>query len=149
MNWEAIGAIGEILGALAVVVTLFYLAIQIRENTRVTRAEMTKDLYLASRAAILDLTSNDELARLWAEIREFDDKDAARRYTFYQSFFRLYELQFTLANQGLLDENIATSYTRIIQMFARTRYFDEYWSEAQSEFNDAFAAHVDAQREQK
>ena len=33
MNWEAIGAIGEILGALAVLVTLLYLAIQVRQNT--------------------------------------------------------------------------------------------------------------------
>ena len=30
MNWDAIGAIGELVGAAAVVGTLFYLAIQIR-----------------------------------------------------------------------------------------------------------------------
>ncbi len=30
MNWDAIGAIGEIVGALAVLVTLIYLAVQIR-----------------------------------------------------------------------------------------------------------------------
>ncbi len=30
MNWEAIGAIGEIVGALAVLATLYYLAIQIK-----------------------------------------------------------------------------------------------------------------------
>ena len=30
MNWEAIGAIGEIVGALAVVLTLGYLANQVR-----------------------------------------------------------------------------------------------------------------------
>jgi len=34
MNWEAIGAIGEIVGAVAVVATLFYLALQIRQNSR-------------------------------------------------------------------------------------------------------------------
>jgi len=34
MNWEAIGAIGELIGAAAVVVTLIYLAVQIRQNTR-------------------------------------------------------------------------------------------------------------------
>jgi len=34
MNWDAIGAIGEVLGAVAVVATLFYLAIQIRQNSR-------------------------------------------------------------------------------------------------------------------
>ena len=34
MNWEAIGAIGEILGAAGVIVTLGYLAFQIRQNNR-------------------------------------------------------------------------------------------------------------------
>ncbi len=38
MNWDAIGAIGEILGALGVLVTLVYLATQIRENTRSLQA---------------------------------------------------------------------------------------------------------------
>jgi hypothetical protein len=33
MNWEAIGAIGELIGAIGVIVTLVYLAYQIRQNT--------------------------------------------------------------------------------------------------------------------
>ena len=33
MNWEAISAVGQILGAVAVLVTLLYLAIQVRQNT--------------------------------------------------------------------------------------------------------------------
>ena len=34
MNWEALGAIGELVGAIAVVATLGYLIVQIRQNTR-------------------------------------------------------------------------------------------------------------------
>ena len=33
MNWDAIGAVGELLGASAVLVTLIYLAVQIKQNT--------------------------------------------------------------------------------------------------------------------
>ena len=33
MNWEAIGAIAESLGALGVIITLAYLAIQLRQNS--------------------------------------------------------------------------------------------------------------------
>ena len=39
MNWEALGAIGEIVGAIAVVLTLIYLSTQIRQSTRQQRAE--------------------------------------------------------------------------------------------------------------
>lgn len=38
MNWDAIGAVGEIVGALAVFLTLIYLAVQIRQNTSAVRA---------------------------------------------------------------------------------------------------------------
>ncbi len=148
MNWDAIGAIGEVVGAIAVVATLFYLAFQIRQNTQMSRASMTKDLMLASRAAIMDNASNDRLADIWAEIRgDFDDVDAARRYSFYQSYFRLYELQFNLSKQGLMDQTISTSYELVIRMFTQTKHFDQYWSIARSQFHEDFAAYVDSQRE--
>lgn len=38
MNWEAVGAEGEILGAFAVIITLGYLAVQVRQNTRAMQA---------------------------------------------------------------------------------------------------------------
>ena len=50
MNWDAIGAIGELLGALAVVITLGYLALQIRharnaagDVNRLSRATGVRD----------------------------------------------------------------------------------------------------------
>ena len=38
MNWDAIGAVGELVGAVAVVVTLVYLASQLRQNTKALRS---------------------------------------------------------------------------------------------------------------
>lgn len=37
MNWDALGAIGEMLGAIGVIATLLYLSVQIRQNTRAIR----------------------------------------------------------------------------------------------------------------
>jgi hypothetical protein len=38
VNWEAVGAVGEIIGAIAVILTLIYLSIQLRQNTIAVRA---------------------------------------------------------------------------------------------------------------
>jgi hypothetical protein len=38
MNWDAIGAVGEVIGAIAVVCSIVYLAIQIRQGTSATAA---------------------------------------------------------------------------------------------------------------
>lgn len=147
MNWEAISTIAEIVGAGGVIASLIYLAIQIRQSTKVSRAEMTKDLYLASRTAIMDIASNDMLAKISTEIRQFENEDLMRRNMFYQSFFRLYELQYNLKNQGLLDDDIARSYALIIQMWAKTIHFSDYWTRHRGEFNEAFAKYVDEQVE--
>jgi hypothetical protein len=55
MNWEAIGAIGEILGALVVVITLVYLASQVRhakdasaDTNRLERSKGVRDMLMAS-----------------------------------------------------------------------------------------------------
>ena len=145
MNWAAASTIAEVVGAGGVIASLVYLAIQIRQSTKVARAEMTKDLYLASRTAIMDIASNESLAKISAEIRQFESAELMRRNMFYQSFFRLYELQYNLKSQDLLDDDIARSYALIIQMWAKTIYFEDYWSRHRGEFNEAFAAYVDEQ----
>ena len=54
MNWEAIGAIGEILGATVVFITLVYLAIQVKhakvsaaDANRLARTRGVTDMQLA------------------------------------------------------------------------------------------------------
>ena len=46
MNWEALGATGEVLGAAGVIITLVYLSLQVRQNTRHVRAQMGHDGWL-------------------------------------------------------------------------------------------------------
>jgi hypothetical protein len=38
MNWDAIGSVGELIGAIAVVITLVFLTVQLKQNTRSIRA---------------------------------------------------------------------------------------------------------------
>ena len=55
MNWEAIGAIGEALGALVVVITVGYLAIQIRQNTAQQKREETVSLYRGQNEVVSEM----------------------------------------------------------------------------------------------
>jgi hypothetical protein len=52
MNWEAIGALGEILGALAVFGTLVYLAIQIKQNSSMIKANIKEQRAAAAQVQI-------------------------------------------------------------------------------------------------
>ena len=57
MNWEALAAIGELVGAFGVIATLLYLARQIRGNTIATRLhsyEVILDSYQANHRALTE-----------------------------------------------------------------------------------------------
>ena len=49
MNWDAIGAVGEIVGAFAVVVSLIYLALQIRQTRE--HAKLETELHLSDQSS--------------------------------------------------------------------------------------------------
>jgi hypothetical protein len=147
MNWEAIGAVGEILGAIAVVTTLFYLAVQIRHSTRLSRADMSKELFMATRAATLEIASNPELGKVMAQIRG-QDVETHRQDMAYQSFFRLYEIVVTLYDQGFVDDGIYRSYVATIRMFCGTEPFEEYWQRNRNTFQDDFREFVETQLEE-
>ena len=74
MNWQAIGAVGEILGAIAVFVTLVYLALQIRQNTKVTNAGTSSYINDALARIHGAIRSNGEFADIW--LRGCRDLDA-------------------------------------------------------------------------
>jgi hypothetical protein len=44
MNWDALGAMGELFGALAVVLTLGYLAVQVKQNSQGMRVAAKLDI---------------------------------------------------------------------------------------------------------
>ena len=80
MNWEAIGAIGELIGAIAVVITLVFLALQVRQSNY-TMGESNR----LERAAAIDrhadsisrwrgrLMENADLATIW--LTAYNDGD--------------------------------------------------------------------------
>jgi hypothetical protein len=65
VNWEAIGAIGEIVGAGGVIVSLLYLAVQVQAATRANRRENAHQLNEATRGWWAQLSEDSERASIW------------------------------------------------------------------------------------
>ena len=53
MTIQDLGAIGDLLGGIAVVVTLIYLAVQIRQNTKINASLIRQNFYDATQQQIL------------------------------------------------------------------------------------------------
>ncbi len=64
MNWDAIGAISEAVGALGVIITLIYLATQIRQNSR------TMDQHTSAVASAAEIAAADQNGRQYAMLAQ-------------------------------------------------------------------------------
>ena len=67
MNWEALGAISELLGAIGVVVTLLYLSRQINHNSRQLEGSSTIAVHNYQRTLTEEVAANPSL---WATVRK-------------------------------------------------------------------------------
>lgn len=72
MNWDAIGALGELLGAGAVILTLVYLARQIAQTNRIGRASALREIQ-ERYAELYELVASDVgVAELAAKLTDPD-----------------------------------------------------------------------------
>lgn len=110
MNWDALGAAAELLGALAVIVTLWFLAQQIRSANRLKRGEnrdATVDQFDRWRVT---LASDPALASLWlrgARGEELDDEAAFRFDQLVTTYFMLHLTWASRAQESDAPEVIA------------------------------------------
>ena len=82
-----LGAIGEFVGSIAVLVTLIYLAIQVRQNTRHIRAQMGHDGWLSTAADDIAVMGDDPAETL-AKVELGDEPLTGRDLKIVDSYFK-------------------------------------------------------------
>jgi hypothetical protein len=68
MDWDAIGAIGEVVGAAGVIFSLIYLGTQIRSSTRQANADAIYNFQKAQADVMDSFSSQPDIARLFAKL---------------------------------------------------------------------------------
>ena len=114
MNWEAIGASAELLGAIGVIVSLLYLATQIRQNTQSVRANtfqnFTRESAETTRLMLLERSLLDELKPLIEGGAEFDPGDHVRFGLIAGLWARNLQFGFMELQNGRMDPRQFESY---------------------------------------
>lgn len=110
MNWEAIGAVGEVLGAAGVIVSLLYLAVQIRGDARSKRAAAVHDQSNAYRDFLQMIASDAELADIYHRgLQDFGSLEAGDLVRFTSalgSLFRVFDEAYFQWKEGHLDDPV-------------------------------------------
>ncbi len=95
MNWDAIGAIGELVGAVGVIATLGYLAVQIRQNTNAVKLGTSHAVAEEFRGMFALAASNqgvlDSLIVAAREPAELSGAEKAQYYAFNSNWILAYQ----------------------------------------------------------
>src|SRR5438067_3150504 len=111
MNWEAISAVGQIVGAAGVIISVIYLAQQVRSNARQTRLASMRSMSDAFNQWLQSLAENAEFGDLYYRgMRDFESiqgPDLPRFSALMDHLFRIYEDMYYQKLEGHLDLRVA------------------------------------------
>jgi len=141
---QDLGNLGEILGAVGVIVSLLYLAIQIRQNTRSLRASTYQAFSESFRDFRNLLIGNERLGAVWGRgLRsrsELAEPERARFDALLMNFLRGVEVSFYQEANGLLDSEFYKGWIEEALEIWRLPGPREWWSENAQFFNPEFRA---------
>lgn len=149
MNWDAMGAIGEVLGAMAVVLTLFYLARQVHQNSEALdrdRDEAVMNRWSEVRSKLLD---DPELAQIWLtghrDHSGLTDVENVRFWIFYSQLTSWMSSYY--ARPSVNPDRMA-DFTADIVAYWRLMPSGEYWWNRQrSSLNVDYASAIESRME--
>ncbi len=159
MDWEALAAIAELLGAAGVIASLVYLASQVRSSTFQAKQTAAQGRQAAIQSVINKM--NDfynqvavaSSAELWVRgsrgLATLESEAERVQFSaFLMSMFRPYEEIFHYHREGLVDEWLWESTSAPCVAVMGTPGFDDWWKARSDWFSGEFREHVRLSREE-
>src|SRR5207248_9697784 len=107
MNWEAISAVSQVVGSIAVVFSVLYLGSEVHRSTRVAKLATQDAAATALRDVTKPLMENAELERIWRvgleNLNALSDQDQARFFHAAYQFLKALETIHYHYAYGLMD----------------------------------------------
>jgi hypothetical protein len=147
VNWDAVGATGEILGSLAVIGSIFYLAIQVRHaagvakaSTQQSVAQMSIDTLLAT----LDSQVLSKASRKATSGEELDPEELSNYKRWVWARMRVAENAYYQYRQGLLDADAWFAHsTSILGHVGPGAAVEPHWARISLSYSNSFSEEVE------
>ena len=146
MNWNAVEAISEIVGAFAVVISLIYLALQIRTQNSQAKLSALHEMSREHReATAMFATENisDIFVRANHDYNSLSEAESVQLVVLVTSLFRAWENAFLENKDGNLDENVWKSLSRDYTEPMGAPSFRHIWTLRKQNYDPTFQKYVE------
>jgi hypothetical protein len=149
LNWEAVNATAQIISSLAVVASLWYLAVQVNRSTRIAKLTAHDSAASALRDVTKQFSENVDIARIWRiGLENLDALSADDRARFYHAAFQFLKAMETIHFHyiyGLMDEQIWRGYWNLYRHYLAAPGLEYYWRRRGQElFSERFRTFADS-----
>ena len=142
MSLQDLGSVGEFASALGVMISLIYLAFQVRQNTDIQKANTRQAVADSVQRQILCYIENPGLREAIPK-NDLDEHDQDLRNAWTRMLFRSWENFFYQYRKGLLD----TEEYEAQKEFYRTEVVKpskQFWAQQRLQHSSRFRAEVDS-----
>jgi hypothetical protein len=144
---QDLGNLGEFAAAVATLITLVYLAIQVRQNTRAVRNSTVQEIGRDLAAGMDQLNPDPALNRIWYEgIRDFGalSQEEQRRFaSYFTSVLRRYENLLYQTRHGTLDPDAWLGVRRQLGFAFAQAGTVVWWKQAKNLFHPDLVKFID------
>ena len=145
MSIQDLGAIGEMIGGVAVILTLIYLALQIRQTNKTTHRQMYGQAATAISEYWFNLAREPELHDLYRKMlmepSQLARSDLERGFLVLDAYLSLMESYF-LHNRQYHEDLSQQRWRRILAQVFNTPGGEMYWQKRRYAFHDEFADYL-------
>jgi hypothetical protein len=145
MNWDAVGAIAELAGAVGVIASLIYLARQIRQSNATDKLTATLGIQASyNDVARFFLEDEDDALAGLEDFSKLDEgerfKLAAKLHTLYSHF----ELVYSHHQKGLIDRDLVKRTYSLLYWYRGRKGVQKWWERiGRGQFSGEFVAFVE------
>ena len=147
MDWTAVGALAEAIGAAGVILSLLYVGLQVRQNTKVARAATRQALADGAQGLATDVLESEEIARLMhkaLEGRELEPHEILRLQARCLRDLRFWDNAYYQYTEGLLTPEEWEPFRENLRLIFQFPTYREYWERLEVMFSTPFRSEVNS-----
>lgn len=141
MSWEAISSIAELVGAAGVIISLIYLAFQVKQNTKASKAATRQALADGAQRLASDVVEGDDIARIMTDAMTGTDIKPHEIFRLQSRCYRdlrFWDNAYYQYTEGLLTEEEWDGFRENLKLVMQFPTYREYWGKLQVMFSAPF-----------
>ncbi len=141
------GALGELIGGIAIIVSLIYVGIQVKDSAGATRSAAANDASVTMQSWYLEIGSNREASDVWFNAMMSTESLSAHDEFQFMMMMHAAMLgvqnSYLLTQAGTLDPELRDGITTSIVAVKDLPGMQRYWRQRKNFFHSGFTEYVD------